>query len=56
MTIAQQRQAPRTPAAGLVPFDERKAADRDHVLEWIDSGAELYQRPPPDQPPQHLVT
>jgi hypothetical protein len=29
---------------GLLPFDEREAADRALLLAWIDSGADLYRR------------
>lgn len=55
-TVAQEREALRKLVAGLVPFDDREAADRDDVLAWISSGAELYRRIPPDVPPKHLVT
>jgi 8-oxo-dGTP diphosphatase len=55
-TEAQEREALRSLVAGLVPFDEREAADRDDVLAWIGSGADLYRRMPPDVPPKHLVT
>ncbi|GIJ43556.1 DNA mismatch repair protein MutT [Virgisporangium aliadipatigenens] len=41
--------------AGVAPLDEREAADRADVLSWIDSGAELYRRVPPADPPKHLV-
>ncbi|MGI5176188.1 NUDIX domain-containing protein [Dactylosporangium sp. CA-152071] len=56
MRMAAERQALRELVAGLVPFDDREAADRDDVLAWIDSGAEVYRRVPPDVPPKHLVT
>ena len=41
--------------ASLVPVDERETADRADVLAWIASGAELYRRVPPADPPKHLV-
>lgn len=56
MTAMDERRALRALVAALVPFDEREAADRDDVLGWIDGGADLYRRTPPDQPPKHLVT
>jgi 8-oxo-dGTP pyrophosphatase MutT (NUDIX family) len=40
---------------GLMPTDEREATDRADVLAWITSGAELYRRVPPAEPPKHLV-
>ncbi|GAA3298413.1 NUDIX domain-containing protein [Dactylosporangium vinaceum] len=42
--------------AGVVPVDEREAADRADILAWIASGAGLYRRTPPADPPKHLVT
>jgi 8-oxo-dGTP diphosphatase len=41
--------------AAISPLDEREAADRADVLAWIASGAELYRRVPPADPPKHLV-
>ncbi|GAA2356078.1 NUDIX domain-containing protein [Dactylosporangium salmoneum] len=55
-TVRDDRQALRDLVAGLVPIDEREAADRDDVLAWIDAGAELYRQVPPDVPSKHLVT
>ncbi|MFG2042134.1 NUDIX domain-containing protein [Dactylosporangium sp. NPDC048998] len=55
-TASGDRQALRDLVAGLIPVDEREAADRDDVLAWIDTGAELYRRVPPDVPGKHLVT
>jgi hypothetical protein len=56
MTVVGEREALRTLVTELVPYDKREAADRAHVLDWIDSSGELYRQVPPDQPPQHLVT
>lgn len=56
MTTTPDRESLRRLVTGLVPLDEREAADRDDVLAWIDSGVELYRRVPPDVPPKHLVT
>jgi hypothetical protein len=55
-TVRDERTALRNLIAGLVPFADREAADRDDVLAWIDAGTELYRRVPPDTPPKHLVT
>lgn len=46
--------------AGIVgsiePADALEAAHRSAVLDWIDSGDELYRLEPPDRPPMHLVS
>lgn len=42
--------------AGIAPWDTREAADQQAILDWIDSGAELYRQMPPDTPPRHLVS
>lgn len=55
-TTTTPADAVRDLVAGLVPFDDHEAADRDDVLAWIDGGADLYRRVPPDVPPKHLVT
>lgn len=56
MTVTAERAALRGLIADLVAHDEQESADRANVLDWIDSGSELYRQVPPDQPPQHLVT
>ena len=56
MTVTAEREALRGLVTRLVAYDERETADRAHVLDWIDSGSELYRQVPPDHPPQHLVT
>lgn len=40
---------------GVTPFDDREAADRQWMLEWIDSGAPLFRVQKPATPPQHLA-
>jgi 8-oxo-dGTP diphosphatase len=42
--------------ASINPADTIEAEHQHAVLRWIDSGAELYRRVPPDQPPMHLVS
>jgi 8-oxo-dGTP diphosphatase len=41
--------------AAVRPFDEREAADRADILEWVASGQQLFRSVPPDTPPKHLV-
>jgi 8-oxo-dGTP pyrophosphatase MutT (NUDIX family) len=43
-------------AAAIRPWDAREAADQQAVLDWIDSGAELYRQVAPAIPPRHLVS
>jgi 8-oxo-dGTP pyrophosphatase MutT (NUDIX family) len=40
----------------IEPVDALEAEHRAAVLDWIDSGDELYRLVPPDQPPMHLVS
>jgi ADP-ribose pyrophosphatase YjhB (NUDIX family) len=40
----------------IEPMDPLEASHQHTALEWIGSGAELYRRVPPDQPPVHLVS
>jgi hypothetical protein len=40
----------------IEPVDAVEAEHRAAVLEWIDSGGQLYRLVPPDQPPMHLVS
>jgi 8-oxo-dGTP pyrophosphatase MutT (NUDIX family) len=55
-SVPGQRGALHALVAAIEPVDEREAADRADVLAWIASGAELYRRVPPADPPKHLVT
>ena len=41
--------------ASIEPADTIEADHQRAVLDWIDSGDELYRLVPPDQPPMHLV-
>ncbi|WP_433228830.1 NUDIX domain-containing protein [Actinomadura formosensis] len=40
---------------GVSPFDEREAADRQWMLDWIQSGAPLFRTEKPANPPEHLA-
>jgi hypothetical protein len=40
----------------IEPVDAVEAEHRAAVLDWIDSGGQLYRLVPPDQPPMHLVS
>ena len=51
-----RRQVIRAEIAGIVPFDGREAQTRQAVLDWVDSGAELFRRVKPAVPPCHLVS
>jgi 8-oxo-dGTP pyrophosphatase MutT (NUDIX family) len=42
--------------ASIEPVDTIEADHQRAVLDWIDSGDELYRLVPPDQPPMHLVS
>ena len=42
--------------ASIDPVDSTEADHRRAVLDWIDSGDELYRLVPPDRPPMHLVS
>ena len=42
--------------AAIKPVDSLEADHQGAVLDWIDSGDELYRLVPPDQPPKHLVS
>jgi 8-oxo-dGTP diphosphatase len=41
--------------SGVSPHDEREAADQRRMLDWVDSGAQLFRLQKPATPPQHLV-
>lgn len=42
--------------SAITPHDDREAADRQDVLDWIASDAPLYRIQKPDVPPKHLVS
>src|ERR1700733_2190705 len=42
-------------AAAVGPADEREAADRADILDWVASGQPLFRTAPPATPPKHLV-
>jgi 8-oxo-dGTP diphosphatase len=39
----------------VIPVDDREAADRAEILQWIDSGAPLFRTVRPVTPPKHLA-
>lgn len=41
---------------GIIPHDELERDHIDDVIEWIESGADLYRVKKPDVPPKHLVS
>ncbi|TDD62597.1 NUDIX domain-containing protein [Actinomadura darangshiensis] len=41
--------------AAVTPFDEREAADRRWMLDWIESDAPLFRTEKPATPPEHLA-
>ncbi len=49
------REVVRELVAGVHPCDDREAAHRTWMLDWVDSGAQLYRLVKPVTPPQHLV-
>ena len=46
----------RAEVASIVPLDDQERASKQEVLDWIDSGAEIYRIEKPDTPPKHLVS
>lgn len=51
----EARRVVRDLAAGVVTFDDREAADQAWILDWVDSGAELFRLQKPVTPPEHLA-
>lgn len=49
------RHAIRAVVASIPPVDALEREHRDAALDWIDGGAELCRRTPPDVPSPHLV-
>lgn len=42
--------------AGIVPYDELEQHHKQHVYEWLESGANPFRLKKPDIPPKHLVS
>lgn len=42
-------------ARDVHPFDDREAADQADILDWVESGQQLFRTVPPATPPKHLV-
>lgn len=49
------RIAVRNRVMAVNPADDREAADRAEILDWIDSGAPLFRTAKPSTPPRHLA-
>jgi 8-oxo-dGTP pyrophosphatase MutT (NUDIX family) len=54
--VTEQREEIARTVASIDPVDRIEAEHQRAVLDWIDSGDELYRLVPPDQPPMHLVS
>ncbi|WP_344547236.1 NUDIX domain-containing protein [Actinomadura fulvescens] len=39
----------------VTPCDQQEAADQQWMLNWVDSGIQLFRVRKPDSPPQHLA-
>jgi 8-oxo-dGTP diphosphatase len=50
------RAAIRAEVEGIIPVDAVETGQREEVIHWIDSGAELCRRAKPATPPKHLVS
>jgi 8-oxo-dGTP pyrophosphatase MutT (NUDIX family) len=53
--VEDPRSVVRDLVAGVSPFDELEAADRQWMLDWIESGAPLFRLEKPASPPKHLA-
>lgn len=51
----EPRSVVRDLVAGICPHDLREEHDQKHILDWIDSGAQLFRLAKPITPPQHLA-
>jgi 8-oxo-dGTP pyrophosphatase MutT (NUDIX family) len=49
------RRAIRREIASIDPFDDIERQCQADVIEWIDSGAEIFRQRKPADPPQHLI-
>ncbi|GAT67049.1 NUDIX hydrolase [Planomonospora sphaerica] len=54
-TGSTARAAVRDLVAAVEPYDLREAAHQAWMLEWIDSGAQLFRLEKPSTPPRHLA-
>lgn len=53
--LEKPRAAVRELVTGVRPYDYREAEDRRWMIEWIDSGAQLFRLEKPAHPPKHLA-
>ena len=42
--------------AAIEPLDSSERQDIESIVQWIDSGAELFRRTKPATPPKHLIS
>lgn len=52
---SDSRQLVRELVSAVEPYDRQEAADQQWMLDWVDSGAQLFRVRKPDTPPQHLA-
>jgi len=50
------RQSIRNEVASIVALDALETAHIEDILQWIDSGADIFRIAKPDTPPKHLVS
>jgi 8-oxo-dGTP diphosphatase len=55
VAVIAPRSVVRDLVAGVCPHDFREERDQKWILDWIDSGAELFRLAKPATPPQHLA-
>lgn len=53
--LSDPRQVVRDLVQAVTPLDEIEASHRREILEWIDSGAQLFRTAKPATPPRHLA-
>lgn len=56
MNTAHNKQQIRQDVQRIQPHDELEQAHIKDVLQWIDSGANIFRIAKPDKPPKHLVS
>ncbi len=54
-TRTQVRQEIRAEIAAIAPLDAQEGDDQRSVLEWLDSGVEIWRIAKPATPPRHLI-
>ncbi len=54
-TVAGIREQIRHEIELIEPLDETERQCRDDIIDWIDSGAEIFRLRKPAEPPKHLI-